>query len=106
MTLSFSLYGGESPSRGLTLDELHALATAGDIWAHAENSGCEGCYVEVARYNAKKNTWERFACEKFFGGEDGLEPEGCVDTATRVAALINKAGDENANVVHRMENWI
>lgn len=92
---SFSIYSLDNPRfpfapcRRMRDVSLRSLLKVKDLWARAEQSGCEGCYVEVAKWNAGSQRWERFAFEKFFGGEmwDGLNAE---ETAMRVAAIINR----------------
>ncbi len=69
---------------------LRQLCRVKNIMARAENSGCEGIYVEVAKWNFHSNRWERFAFHKFFGGEL-WEDLSAVQTAVRVAAIINRA---------------
>jgi hypothetical protein len=99
--------------RGLPFDELLAMAKDGSIMARAENSGCEGCYVEVARWSEKEQRWERYCFNKVFGGEDlRLEHQtagyevGAEATAERIAARINLAsGNAYMPLIHRLPNW-
>jgi len=107
---SFSLYrdhertwkrtGKMLPSRNVSL---RTLLKVKSLWARAENSGSEGCYVEVAKWNFVSNRWERFAFEKFFGGEmwDDLGDE---QTAMRVAAIINLRNKGN-NLCRHGRQW-
>lgn len=81
--------GAGSPRKLMRVVSLRQLLRIPDLYARAELSGCEGCYVEVSRWNRHTARWERFCFEKFFGSElwEGL---GEVDTAVRVAAIINR----------------
>lgn len=64
----------------------------GDLLARAENSGCEGCYVEVARWSEKRQRWERFCHIKFLGGEDRTREDWPADRLARHYAVeINEA---------------
>jgi hypothetical protein len=126
----FALYS-ETWQRGLTLDEILKIAADHSLVARAENSGSEGCYVEVARwtdatgyrYDAKTGRldktgeWQRFAHMKCFGGEDLTEEvresAGNTDamneftTAKRIAAQINEiSGNRHVSFVHSLpRNW-
>lgn len=86
--------------------------------ARAENSGSEGCYIEVARWNKDAQRWQRYAFLKVFGGEDlTLEEQdeaekrdngalGSVATAQRIAAHINASFDgDEARFIHTFPNW-
>jgi hypothetical protein len=101
------------------IDALLELAKSGDIVARAEDSGCEGCYVEVARWKQGKDchtgTWHRYCFHKLFGGED-LHPDTqdhatkeemtSYATAGRIAARINRqAGTERLALIHGFPNW-
>lgn len=86
--------------------------------ARAEDSGCEGCYVEVARWNPNAKQWQRYAFLKVFGGEDlTLEEQdvaekrdnlalGSVQTAIRIASHINASFDgDEARFIHTFPDW-
>ena len=89
------------------------------FFASAEESGSEGCYVEVARWehgaDCHTGRWCRYAFLKCFGGEDmTLErqgvtiPEqlGSVATADRIAARINLAsGSHQVPFIHKLPNY-
>jgi hypothetical protein len=96
----FSKYGG---AESISLKEFHEIP-AGDLWARAEQSGCEGCYCEIARWSNKNHRWERFAFAKFFGGEHPEAPEaGSIETAALYARDINRG--EIATVIHGLPNY-
>ena len=70
---------------------LAVLLRVPDLWAHAERSGSEGCYVEVARWSELRQRWERFAFAKVFGGEIKEQPDlGDNETAILLANFINE----------------
>jgi hypothetical protein len=82
-----------------------------DLMARAENSGCEGCYIEVARWNQTTERWERYCFEKVFGGEHSEKADARVssfETAQKFADEINDAAcchPHNYPWVHYMPNW-
>ena len=106
--MSYSIYGG---GRNITLDELKAENDRGGmLLARAENSGSEGCYVEVAKWNESTERWERYAFEKYFGGEHPGDDDlaTCMSTAEKYAAEINAAGyscGENQSFIHALPNY-
>lgn len=111
--MTYSLYtDGDGRMASITLDELKAEnAKTGLLLARAENSGCEGCYVEVAKWNDETNRWERYAFEKYFGGEHPSEVDdarvSCVTTAEKFAAEINnanRAGEYNS-LIHTLPTY-
>jgi hypothetical protein len=80
----------------------------GNFLARAEDSGSEGCYVEVAKWSCKRNRWERYCCKKFLRGEDhdpaheDWRPE---QLAEHYAAEINaaaKPGQHRLPLIHRL----
>jgi hypothetical protein len=124
MTVSFACYSQEGKTyRGLSLEQLLEIAKDGSILARAEDSGCEGCYIEVARWKQGKDchsgNWYRFAFEKVFGGEDmTLEEQDAAHdrsdrallsshaTAERIAAKINEvSGNARVALIHRFPTW-
>ena len=87
-----------------TLESIIALQTdTMDLFAHAENSGSEGCYVEIARWSYTRQRWERFAFCKLFNEE--IEGLSAVDAAKKIAAQINGVYPEESAIVHRMPSW-
>jgi hypothetical protein len=95
----FSMYG-EGRFSSILASELRNMS---DICAEVANSGCEGTYVEVARYSESRNRWERFAFEKFLGGECGIE-EDHHEIATLFARYINNSY-VTSGFVHSMSDW-
>lgn len=85
--LSFALYGSRrgKPMRHVTWKQLVRIPF---LLARAEESGCEGCYVEIAKWNPHAGRYERFAFQKFFGGElwDGVNDR---TVAARIALMVN-----------------
>ncbi len=74
---------------GCDLEELIKLGKSfNGMIARAENSGSEGCYVEVAAWNPFVGRWERIAFAKYFQDEiaEGLSAYEC---AKITADLIN-----------------
>jgi hypothetical protein len=106
MTTRFAAYGSEVIGEGHTLAQLIEFQKSeGTLFARAENSGCEGCYCEVARWNLKTHRWERFAFLKCFGGEwvDGITSAS--KTAAKFAEAINSAGHCGLSIVHVMPEY-
>jgi hypothetical protein len=107
----FSMYGWDGPGFGpkLSLADLLAIqAEDGTLWAHAEDSGSESCYCEVARWNHVEVQWERFAHCKMMDYRLSDLPEASDEaTATEAARRINKPlwFDDRAPVVHSLPNW-
>jgi len=98
MNMSFARYG--NCQRGIRLSELIELAKTNGIVARAEDSGCEGCYVEVARWCEDSDQWKRFAFEKLFDEEDATAYQQC----TAIAEKINE-GNEGASLIHELEDF-
>lgn len=116
--MNFSRYSPPNTLlRGISFEELLEISKDGSILARAEDSGSEGCYVEVARWkqgsDCHSGDWCRYAFEKVFGGEDlKLEhqtagPEVSAHaTAERIAARINAAsGNAHIALIHHMPVW-
>ena len=110
MSTRFAAYS-DIMGEGFTLAELVEFqAREGTLFANAENSGSEGCYCEVARWNMESQRFERFAFLKCFGGEYRGEKNSnrgdsvlkATETAARFAAAINSATDRNLCIVHLM----
>lgn len=80
-----------------------------DYLARAENSGCEGCYVEIARWSYDRLHWERFAFMKFLGGEDRDREDWAVDVlAEFYTDEINNAagpGQRHLALIHKLPDW-
>lgn len=107
--IRFCLYGDNCFAR-ITLAELATLQreSGGDLWARGEDSGCEGSYCEVARWNYETERWEKFAFAKFHGFDHPTRPElNCDEAADFVAAEINEAGfgSKRSPIVSRMPFW-
>jgi hypothetical protein len=85
----FSLYGSHLRKclKSLTWKQLIRIP---GLFARAEDSGCEGCYVEIAKWNRHTGRYERFAFDKFFGGEL-WQDASAETTAARVATMVNLA---------------
>lgn len=103
--IRFKIYGKSFES--VTLGDLLAhQAENGDLWANAENSGCEGHYCEVARWNTNNHRFERFAFCKFFGGEMPRNRKADARaTAEKATALINATIRDRLSVVHVMPDF-
>ena len=99
----FSLYGndqGASTVADLNGDDYCLLA-------RAEYSGCEGCFVEVARTDCTVGRQPaRYAFTKVFGGEVAELITGSRETAQLIADAINKLFPENEDgFIHNLPNW-
>lgn len=103
MELNYSLYGS-GMLRPTTHQELIALNTEepGLLLARAENSGSEGCYVEVARWSFKRTRWERYCFHKFFDGD--VEGKTAIQLCQEMAAEINR-GSEQSRFIHALPDF-
>ena len=105
--MRLSLYG--SGMRGIPLDKLLEFQRETDLLtARAEDSGCEGCYVEVAIWNSECKHYERLCFAKVFGGEHPGQPDAdAVATAEAFASAINAAGfcGTHPPIIHRMPDY-
>lgn len=100
----FWLYGAH---KSITLTELLEQQRSHQmLFARAEQSGCEGTYVEVAIWNENHRQWQRYAFLKCFGGEHPELPDaGSIETATRYARDINAiahVNDVQWSIVHTL----
>ena len=95
----FSRYG--DTRQHLTITELMAInrTSRGELYARAEDSGCEGSYCEVARWDEATQRWGRYAFKKFFPDEH----HSCWQKAQWAAGAIN-CGDE-AVLIHSMPDY-
>lgn len=111
--MNFMQYGagGRNVSLASLIEE---SSKEGLLVARAEYSGCEGCYIEVAKWNTGSQRYERYAFEKVFGGEHPSEDgeAGREVSAAKTAQLfcndINGAGsgvDDYMPIVHSMPNY-
>ena len=107
MNFSYSLYGTdcERISHEQVLAEQHR---DGMLFARAEQSGSEGCCVEVARWSEARCRWERYAFHKFLDGDD---PQlfSCVEAACHYAKEINQATSHVTTflpIIHRMPDCV
>ena len=101
---SFSLYGSAG-AKTVPAVQLFDPAIKGELIARMENSGSEGYYVEVARWNDNPMRWERFAFEKFLGGEYGNSCTAAA-CAREMTELLNRFHqEEDAPLIHHMPNW-
>jgi hypothetical protein len=102
--LYFSPYG--AGCRPVPIRALFSKGLRGRLFARAENSGCEGCYIEVAIWNEKTLAWERFCFEKVFGGEIREDIPRAYDTARWMADKINNwHRNESVSFIHNLEDW-
>lgn len=92
--LSFCLYQSRFSRKLFRHLNAKKLLRIPGLFARAEDSGAEGCYVEIAKWNRHSRRYERFAFEKFFGGELWADLSAEL-TAARVAAIINIASESN-----------
>jgi hypothetical protein len=95
--IRFALYA-EAWKPGVWLSDLEKLGSELDLLARVENSGSEGEYCEVARWDVVWH-WTRYAFCKFLGGE-GL-------TAQEAADRINNAcwHKGKAPLIHGLPNY-
>jgi hypothetical protein len=106
--MTFTIYG--QPHQSISFDDLLAIQKEhGMLWAHAEDSGSESCYCEVARWNEKARRWERFChlkCMDYRLPEllDASDEQTAIKLAERINALLH-CGDR-ASIVHSMPNYV
>jgi hypothetical protein len=81
----YSLPKSKRFSKNITFAQLRKIP---GLFARAEESGAEACYVEVAKWNPHSRRYERFCFIKLFGGEIWQDMDDR-STATRLAAIIN-----------------
>ena len=104
--MKFSLYGNNDGA-SISLDGLLEMQrNEGMLWAHAEDSGSESCYCEVARWNEAARRFERYAFAKCADDRFPELPEATdVKTAEHAAQLINNVTPQvRLPIVHRMPN--
>jgi hypothetical protein len=102
--MRFTKYGFEGFS-GISFEAILAQQKeTGDLLARAEDSGSEGCYCEIAIWNHATYRFERFAFEKFHGGE--IEGKSAEEIAEHCAAQVNAAGYMGARsgLIHSLPN--
>lgn len=89
---------------GISLQDIIAMQHEGaGLIARAEESGSEGCYVEVARY--KNRTCCRYCFFKCFGGEI-LDEMNSRETAECIARVINNAGNTQlSSLIHHLPDY-
>ena len=111
--MNYSLYG-PAMSQVTHQDLLAMQRREGMLLARAEESGSEGCYVEVAIWNDHAGQWQRFCFMKCFGGEHPSDADHNRVTANITADLfardINETGPEAGRrsyipIVHRMPDF-
>ena len=105
MKTTFSRYTPAAVQRLQPHVTLRQILRVPDLIARAEHSGSEACYVEVARWSALRQRWERFAFEKFFGGELWRNLNAG-DTCERLADIINRrAGTHRCSFIHNLPSF-
>ena len=99
--LSFTLYGDGYSS--IVVSEL--MKIDGECIAKLEDSGSEGHYCEIARWNPKTQKYYRYAFAKFLGGEI-LDWDGKT-CATNTTEYLNKVWhiDEEISLIHHLDDW-
>ena len=102
----FRLYGNNGDESAEVIAEISTATN--ELWARRENSGCESCYVEVARWSTERERWERFAFAKMlnvvFYDDSGevLEFED-EEKADRLVNMINTETD--FAFIHNLPDW-
>lgn len=113
----FCRYGATKPeSRDIGLDELIQIRErqGGGLFANLEYSGCESCYVEVARWIEpgceKPGGWRRFAFLKMMDvyiSDSSGEPID-IDEKTLgqlIVRAINDPGGVSDSFVHSLKDY-
>jgi len=81
----------------------------GLLWAHAENSGCESEYVEVAKWNGPARRYERYVHVKCLDFRlpdmpDASDDETAIEAAKRINAAAGWHDNGDHPIVHSMPN--
>lgn len=98
--LDFMYYG-----HALDRISLNELKEVEGCVARTENSGSEGYYCEVVRWNDKAGKYQRFAFCKFLGGELH-EIIDDLDSANIVTDTLNKCWSaHHEGIFHSLSNW-
>lgn len=106
--MKFHLYGAD-PWASISLEQLLEMQREhGALWAHAEDSGCESCHCEVARWNDARKRYERFAfcnCHDYRFSE--MPDASDEATAEHAAKLINDLTHLAARppIIHLLPTW-
>ena len=109
MDFSYFLYGKDD--RRISYEQLLAEQRRdGMLYARAEQPGCEGFSVEVARWSETRWRWERYALHKFLDGDDPQFPSCTEAVARHFAKEINQAGARVVTpfspIIARMPDWV
>lgn len=106
----FALYG-DVVRGGARLNELMQIQQEqGGLFANLENSGCESCYVEVARYSETTETWCRYAFLKLDcvflldENQEPIEPDEW-ELGRRIADAINQAPTPSDSFIHSLPDY-
>lgn len=97
-------------NKSLSTHELREFNTkTGELLARAENSGCESCYVEVARWSQDRSRWEWFCFEKMMDVCFMDDQGECIDIsdwdkAVAIADYINN-GHEDSKFIPNLPKW-
>ena len=83
--------------------DLNTLKKVEGCIARTEDSGSEGYYTEIARWNPKVNKFQKYAFCKFLGGE--IEDTNDLTCANKVTEELNKVWGENNSLIHYLESW-
>jgi hypothetical protein len=95
--LQFTRYG-ENGFDKIGWDDLLAIQDEHwSLWARVEESGSEGIYLEIARWNMTTHQWQRFAFHKWEDPKDN-QPH-------TLAKRINTNGTP-LRVIHVMPNYV
>ena len=102
----FGVYG-QAELGGLSYSELLYLQDVEhSLHATAENSGCEGFYCEVARWDYNEERWYRYAFIKFFDGDDPAGVMTAQQMAQWTADKLNAAkGNLCPKMIHNLPDW-
>ena len=108
--MNYSLYAINQVGTVTFDDLLKHQEEHGDLLARSENSGSEGCYVEVARWkpgsDCHSGSWRRYAFRKYFDGDQTSDASlSASDIAWHFAEKINALGNNNIEFIHRLPNW-
>lgn len=100
MSDHFCLYGAQHGSIDFAA-LLELQRETHELFARAENSGSEGTYAEVARWNHSARQWQRYAFLNCFG----TDTENSMEEATRYVDQIN-ALQHNCGFIHTLPQYI
>lgn len=108
--LRFALYGVSFGTLTFSAFVERAKKREDAFIARAENSGSEGCYVEIARWDEESIGWVRYAFCKILISPSAQWNSNCAKQQTTwaemYADMLNKQFDQAYGMIHSLPNII